>query len=109
MWKSWFYIFKRFYFKKNKDEFYKSNEYEIEKKTIEKLISINTLKNIYIILKKIDDCEIAKIKGKNNSVTDIYINWNNENDCILYSLQNKFINLRNISIKTLTKKIINQV
>ena len=91
-------------YSKNKDEFYKSNEYEIEKKTIEKLISINTLKSIYIILKKIDDCEIAKIKGKNNSVTDIYINWNNENDCILYSLQNKFINLRNISIKILTIK-----
>ena len=67
---------------------------------IEKLISINTLKNINFMLRKINDNEISTIKGENKTVTDILINCKNKKECIIYNLQNKFINLRNITIKT---------
>ena len=75
--------------------------YEIEKKMIEKLILINTLKSIKFEFNKINDEEISKIKGENRYVNFLRIKWNNiENDCILYNLQNKFSNVCDIDLET---------
>ena len=83
----------------SKNSFYSKNEKEIELKVIEKLINIGTLKEIYIILRQINNNDISNIKGVNHSVKDICVNWKNENDCLLYSLQDKFSKLNNLIVK----------
>jgi len=64
-----------------------------------KLLSIKTLKKIEFELNYLNDKEISQIKGENLSITEIRVFWKNENDdCILYDLNNKFPNLTKISV-----------
>ena len=83
-----------------------SNEVKIEKRMIEKLINITTLKKIDFILKDINNEIISQIDGENYSVKDLCVNWKNNNDCILHSLQYKFLRVNNLIIKTGNSKFI---
>ena len=75
------------------------NSIEIEKEVIKKIISIKSLKNVRLILKKINSDEISKIKGQNNSIAKLEINFKeNENDCNILNFQNKLINLSELKI-----------
>ena len=78
---------------------------ETEKKMIEKLISIKTLKDITFSLKMIEDKEILQIKGENNSVINLKL-YIFKKDCEIYYLQQKFPNLINLSISNLYKSSI---
>ena len=69
-----------------------------EKEMIQKLISINTLKTFDIDLLTISDEEIANIQGENKSVIEANINWNNNNDCIIFDLQKKFPNITKLTL-----------
>ena len=70
-----------------------------EKKMFEKFFSIKTLKYIDFPLSDIKNETIPNILGENDSIEKININWINEkNECILYNLQDKFLNLNNIEI-----------
>ena len=72
---------------------------EIEKEVIKKIISIKSLKNVRLILKKINSDDISKIQGENNSITKLEINFTkNENDCNILNFQNKLINLSELKI-----------
>ena len=83
----------------NVELFSKININEIEEKLlIEKLISMKTLKNISLYLKKIKCEKFLEIQGKNLSATKMEIFWRSEDDCILYNLQEKFPNLTDIVI-----------
>ena len=75
---------------------------ETEKKMMEKLISIKTLKDITFSLKMIEDNEILQIKGENNSVINLKL-YIFKKDCEIYYLQQKFPNLINLSISNLYK------
>ena len=71
--------------------------YEEEKKMIEKLLLIKTLKSISIDLRRIDDNEISQIIGVNTSVLKLRITWINwADDCILNNLQKKFPNVNTL-------------
>ena len=71
-----------------------NNTIEIEKKVIEKLINIKTLKNVDFILSEINNEQISQIKGENLSVINLIINWNTcDIPSKLDGLQNKFPNL----------------
>jgi hypothetical protein len=72
---------------------------------MEKLISMDSLNEIDIILRKINHKDIAEIKGENHSVKEICINWKNKNDCLLISLQEKFLKLNNLKVKLGDMKI----
>ena len=75
------------------------NSIEIEKEVIKKIISIKSLKNVRLILKKINSDDISKIQGENNSITKLEINFTkNENDCNILNFQNKLINLSELKI-----------
>jgi len=80
--------------------YYENNDKaKLEKKIIEGLISMKTLKEIKIDLNYINSEEISKTKGLNNSVEKLNILWNqNINDCILHNLQNNFINISSLFI-----------
>ena len=57
------------------------------------------LKNVRLILKKINSDDISKIQGENNSITKLEINFTkNENDCNILNFQNKLINLSELKI-----------
>ena len=70
-----------------------------EKDNFKKLLSNKFLKRIKIKIVTINDNDMGLVKEKNNSVKELNINWNNQdNDCILYNLQNKFPNLSSLNI-----------
>ena len=70
-----------------------------EKENLKQLISIERLKKLKIKLSKINDNDIDNIKGENNSVEEIHLIWNNqENDCQIYNLQKKFPNVSKLII-----------
>ena len=73
---------------------------EIEKRVIEKINSIETLKEIKIQLNKISNSDIAKIEGDNTSVENLKISFygNTLGDHILYFLQKKYPYLSSIKI-----------
>ena len=72
--------------------------YELEIKMFEKIFSLNNLKSIDINLVILNDEDISKIKGKNNSLTDLEISWHKKENCIINNLQNKFPNLTSLKI-----------
>ena len=81
---------------------------EMEKKMIEILLLIKTLKKVKFELSEINNDDISKIKGENTSLKKLNITWKNENsDCILYNLQSKFPNLSNLKINEDTKNLFN--
>ena len=89
----------------SKNIFYGENEKDIEIKVMEKLISMDSLNEIDIILRKINHNDIAEIKGENHSVKEICINWKNKNDCLLLTLQEKFLKLNKLKVKLGDMKI----
>ena len=72
--------------------------YTTEKKMIEKLISIKSLKEIAIELWNIKDINLKNIKGKNSNVQDLEIIFKNKVDYSLISLLTKFPNLTDLEI-----------
>jgi len=75
-------------------------DFDIKKKTFEKLMTINTLKEIEFEFGKIDDDEISLTNGENTSVEVIAINYKKENhDITLYNLEQKFPNLIELTIE----------
>ena len=68
---------------------------EIEIEMFKKFLSIKTLTKIKFELGKLDNNQIAEIKGDNESIKIIDIKWKNEN-CILFNLQKKFPNASKI-------------
>ena len=72
---------------------------ELEKELIKKILNIKLLKEIKIELRYIENNEIYDITNINTSVTKLNIQWKNDNsDCVLYNLQNKLPNLKNLYI-----------
>ena len=75
------------------------NSLELEINTLKKIFSLKNLKKINLDLSIIDDEEISKIQGENNSVIILEINWQNElSSCILNNLISKFPELNNLQI-----------
>lgn len=69
-----------------------------EKIMFEKFLAIPTLKEIQFWLVDLNDNEISKINGQNNSVEKITIIQKNENISSFYNIQKKFPNLSEITI-----------
>ena len=66
-----------------------------------KILGLKKIKNLYFSLFKMSDHNISTIQGENESLTNLSIIWdNNEDNCILISLQKKFPNLSTIKILT---------
>ena len=85
------------------------NTQENEKKLIEKIVSLITLKSIKFYIKQIGDKEISEIQGVNYTVTSITINWmNTVNDCILFGLQKIFPNLTDLVINISNSNYLNK-
>ena len=81
------------------------NSIEIEKNMIIKIISIKTLKEIDFGLYYINNEEMSKIEGINNSVSTIKIFWyNHDLYCELNNLLEKFPNLISLSLYTIKSK-----
>ena len=68
-----------------------------EIKMLEKLITSEHLIKIDFDLSELNNDDILAIKGENDSVEKMILNWNNrKDDCLLFNLQNKFKNLNNL-------------
>ena len=76
-----------------------NNNIETEKKVIEKIISMKSLKEVNLILQKLDYNDISDIEGTNNSVTMIKIESKNQPKYNLFNLQKKFPNLSDIKLE----------
>ena len=75
------------------------NSFTTEKNMFEKIITLKKLVKLNIVLSRYNDEDISKIQGKNEVITDLEINWeNNFDNCILYNLQKKFPNLSSLRI-----------
>ena len=82
-----------------------ANSYEDEKKMIEKFISFKKLNKIDCVLKYLDEDEILKIQGDNESVDEISLDWKNEEkDAIFFNLHKKFPNLEIFSLNSYNSK-----
>jgi hypothetical protein len=77
----------------------KDNSKEKEKRIIEKIISMKSLKEVIISIKLLDDNDISKIQGENFSVEKLDIYWDKKiPDCMIINLQKKFPNVNNFSL-----------
>ena len=75
-----------------------SNTREKEKKIIEKIISMKSLKEVNLSLKKLSN-DIIDIPGENCSVQKLEIYWDKkEPECDIINLQKKFPNITNFSL-----------
>lgn len=92
------------YLEENNLEFVKLISYtevspEDRVKVLKKLVSLKNLKELIIEFGPIVDSEILWIIGKNYSVEKMKINWvKQNNDLIIYNLQDKFGKLSNIEM-----------
>lgn len=92
------------YLEENNLEFVKLISYtevssEDRVKVLKKLVSLKNLKELILEFGPIVDSEILWIIGKNYSVEKMKINWVKENnDLIIYNLQDKFGKLSNIEM-----------
>ena len=78
----------------------KNSSNAIESQIIKKILTIKSLKKINFSLFRINSDEIANIRGENNSITKLVINWGNiHSNCALNNLLNKFPNLSDLTIK----------
>ena len=79
-------------------DIYKSNK--PDKKLIEKIISIKSLKNLKLEFYDMSNKDILKIKKKNNSLTDLklFIRDKDKNN-IIYNILDKFPNLKSLNIE----------
>jgi len=74
---------------------------EDEKKMLENLFSIKTLKIVEIQLDEISSDEIKEIEGENKSVEELRLSLNErKNDYDFYNLQKKFSNLSSFEYKS---------
>ena len=71
-----------------------------EKKIMEKIISMKSLKEVIISLKTINNDNINEIQGKNPSVEKLEIYWDKKkkSDTNIINLQKKFPNVKNLSL-----------
>jgi hypothetical protein len=76
-----------------------NNNIETEKKVIEKIISIKSLKEVNLLLKKFDYNDFSDIEGTNNSIAIIKIISKNCPEYNLFNLQQKFPNLSDIELE----------
>ena len=77
----------------------KDNSKEKEKRIIEKIISIKSLKELALSLKLLDDNDISRIQGVNTSVEKLTIHWHkSDQDSSVINLQKKFPNVNNFSL-----------
>ena len=74
--------------------------FEIEKKVLEKIISMKTLEKITICFKEMNNKEIMSIEGENKSLKEVNANcWNTDNNiCDMRAFQKKFPNLETLHI-----------
>ena len=86
-----------------------NNSIEIEKKIIEKIISMKSLKIVNILLNKIGYNDISLIDGLNNSITSFKIELKNQPNYDLYNLQEKLPNLSNLEVKILSENIVTDI
>ena len=78
----------------------KNSSIAIDSQIIKKILTIKSLKKINFSLFRINNDEIANIKGENNSITKLVINWENiYSNCVLINLLDKFPNLSDLAIK----------
>ena len=77
------------------------NSKEKEKRVIEKIISMKSLKELVLSVKLLDDNDISGIRGVNTSVEKFTIHWHkSDQDCTVINLQKKFPNVNNFSLIT---------
>ena len=102
--------FKEFKFIKNK-YYLKSLEdlrlkyvHLIDEEYINQILLFKKLKYLDMKINKIDFSEIKKIKTKNNSLSEINIEWNEDTDCQFAFLQEKFPNLIKCNITSTVNK-----
>ena len=81
------------------------NSYEIELKLFEKIISLKNLKKINFELYYLDIDDIINIKGQNNSLLSLELNWNQDKKCMLNNILDKFPSLKSIKLVTQTNVI----
>ena len=75
---------------------------EIEKKMLQKIILIKTLKDIDFGISYINNKDILTIPGTNNSITKATIYWyNTKDECIINNLIKKFPNLKGLTLHTI--------
>ena len=80
-----------------------------EKEIIEKLITIKTLKEIYLEIKNNEIDKIAQVEGKNDSVKIIDIfGLGYKHDCAFNNLFNKFPNLSKINLHISNNDYLNK-
>ena len=77
------------------------NSKEKEKRIIEKIISMKSLKELTLSLKLLDENDISGINGINTSVEKLVIHWHKSDvDCTVINLQKKFPNVNSFSLVT---------
>ena len=82
------------------------NTKEKEKRIIEKIISMKSLKEVILSIKLLDDNDISKIPGENSSVEKLDIYWDKTiPDCMIINLQKKFPNVNNFSLTNSPKNL----
>ena len=85
-----------------------ANSSEDEKKMIEKFFSFKNLNKIDCVLKYLDENEILKIQGDNESVKEISLIWKNkEKEAVFLNLYKKFPNLEKFSFESYDSKEVN--
>ena len=77
-----------------------SNSGETEKKIIQKIFLMKSLKYIAFEFDKIKINEICQLKGENNSVNSLTIFWKNINGSLLYKFFKLFPNISKLKIYT---------
>ena len=80
------------------DYYDKNNSYEIEKKTIEKIINIKTLKKLKISLSYLENDDISHIKGENTSLNNLQVEYKKEKELVLYNLEKLFPNINRMNL-----------
>ena len=84
----------------------KDNSKEKEKRIIEKIISMKSLKEVIISIKLLEDNDISKIPGQNSSVEKLDIYWDKIiPDCMIINLQKKFPNVNTFSLTNSPKNL----
>ena len=77
------------------------NRKKKEKRIIEKIISMKSLKELTLSLKLLDENDISGINGINTSVEKLVIHWHKSDiDCTVINLQKKFPNVNSFSLVT---------
>jgi len=82
------------------------NSKEKEKRILEKIISMKSLKELKISLKLLNDNDISEIQGENPSVEKLEIYWDKTiPDCTIINLQKKFPNICSFSLTNSPKNL----